>query len=512
MRIKRRAFKKLIYIFDAVLLLLTLLFATACNFDNCSFVGKGSDEPIAPDKPESEITKIADFANGASPDFHSANGYKNNDSFFGCYWSNNNVTFGDGQMKLSLTDGGDRYYGGEYRSNAEYGHGYYSVSMKPLRMDGVISSFFTYTNRPWDEIDIEFLGDDTTKVQFNYYTSGVGGHEYVYELGFDASEEFHTYGFEWLDDCIIWYVDGKAVYKATEDIPVTNAKIMMNLWNVNTEGNESLKDWAGVFTGEGLPGSAYYEWIGFDPAEKEGSGADDGEKIPEGGEVIQGAEVTKPDSGVYKLADFSYGGASGFRAANGWSNGGMFGCAWSNGNVAFADKKMTLTLSESNNSYYGGEYRSDASYGKGYYSVRMKPLKMDGVISSFFTYTGPSDGTRWDEIDIEFLGDDTTTVQFNYYTDGVGGHEYVYELGFDASEEFHTYGFEWRDDCIIWYVDGRAVYKATKDIPITDARIMANLWNVNTQNNPDLIDWAGVFTGEGLPGSAYYEWIGFNAL
>lgn len=44
------------------------------------------------------------------------------------------------------------------------------------------------------EIDIEVLGKDTTKVQFNYYTNGVGNHEYMYDLGFDASEGFHTYG------------------------------------------------------------------------------------------------------------------------------------------------------------------------------------------------------------------------------------------------------------------------------------------------------------------------------
>ena len=29
----------------------------------------------------------------------------------------------------------------------------------------------------WDEIDIEFLGKDTPKVQFNYYTNGQGNHE-----------------------------------------------------------------------------------------------------------------------------------------------------------------------------------------------------------------------------------------------------------------------------------------------------------------------------------------------
>ena len=284
----RKKTKKVILAAFVAALAAAVFFASACSFDKCTG-GQGQiDDQLAslPEKNESEITKIADFAYGNASGFNIANGYKNNDSFFGCYWNRDNVIFADGLMSLKLSDGGDRYYGGEYRSDATYGHGYYSVSMKPLKMDGVISSFFTYTGNPWDEIDIEFLGDDTTKVQFNYYTNGVGGHEYVYHLGFDASEEFHTYGFEWLEDCIIWYVDGKAVYKATEDIPVTNAQIMMNLWNVNASENESLKDWAGVFTGEGLPGYAYYEWIGFDPYVEAPSEPEHPDEKPADGIVI----------------------------------------------------------------------------------------------------------------------------------------------------------------------------------------------------------------------------------
>lgn len=35
-------------------------------------------------------------------------------------------------------------------------------------------------------------------------------------------------------------------------------------------------------------------------------------------------------------------------------------------------------------------------------------------------------------------------MQFNYFTDSRGSHEFLYDLGFDASEEFHTYGFDWQ--------------------------------------------------------------------
>lgn len=177
------------------------------------------------------------------------------------------------------------------------------------------------------------------------------------------------------------------------------------------------------------------------------------------------------------LADVS----SVFECSDGWSNGSMFNCTWRKANVNFSDGSMKLKIDidgtgEGAIPYSGAEFRSKGFYGFGMYEVVMKPIKNDGVVSSFFTYTGPTDQNPWDEIDIEFLGKDTTKVQFNYYTDGKGHHEYLYELGFDASEEFHTYGFDWQADKITWYVDGEAVYSADENIPSTPGKIMMNVW------------------------------------
>lgn len=169
-----------------------------------------------------------------------------------------------------------------------------------------------------------------------------------------------------------------------------------------------------------------------------------------------------------------------WEASDGWSNGSMFDCTWRKENCVFGDT-MQLKIdndpkSSGNILYSGGEFRSKDFYSFGYYETEMKPIKNDGVVSSFFTYTGPSDNNPWDEIDIEFLGKDTTKVQFNYFTDGKGNHEYLYDLGFDATEEFHKYGFEWKTDSITWYVDGEAVYTATENIPQTSGKIMMNAW------------------------------------
>lgn len=198
-----------------------------------------------------------------------------------------------------------------------------------------------------------------------------------------------------------------------------------------------------------------------------------------------------------------------FECSDGWSNGSMFNCTWRKDNVEFSDGSMKLKIdldSEESGSipYSGAEFRSKDFYGYGMYEVVMKPIKNNGVVSSFFTYTGPSDNNPWDEIDIEFLGKDTTSVQFNYFTNGVGNHEYVYKLGFDAAEDFHTYGFDWQADKITWYVDGEAVYTANSDIPSTPSKIMMNVWP-----GTGVDGWLKAFDGN-VPLTAEYKSIDFK--
>lgn len=188
-----------------------------------------------------------------------------------------------------------------------------------------------------------------------------------------------------------------------------------------------------------------------------------------------------------------------------WANGEMFGCRWSPENVSFSVEGLRLTIAQDEKGELtGGEWRTRESFGFGKYEVSMKPIKNTGVVSSFFTYTGPSDGTQWDEIDIEFLGYDTTKVQFNYFINGVGNHEYLYDLGFDASEAFHTYGFEWRNDFITWFVDGEPVHTVTEDIPSTQSKIMMNVWP-----GTGVDEWLGPYDGA-IPLVAEYQQISYS--
>lgn len=219
------------------------------------------------------------------------------------------------------------------------------------------------------------------------------------------------------------------------------------------------------------------------------------------------AASAKPDNNIY--VDFKDGDSLLFEPANGWSNGNMFNCTWRTQNCTFTDGKMQLTIdwdtAGASIPYSGAEYRSTDYYGYGRYEVSMKPIQNDGVVSSFFTYTGPTDNNPWDEIDIEFLGKDTTKVQFNYFTNVEGNHEYIHDLGFDASETFHTYAFEWHKDKIVWFVDGVEVYSATENIPVTEGKIMMNVWP-----GTGVDGWLNPFDDSNLPLTAEYEWISYT--
>ena len=234
---------------------------------------------------------------------------------------------------------------------------------------------------------------------------------------------------------------------------------------------------------------------------------------------------TPMDKTADMISDFRTGDPGDFFASDGWTNGSVFDNWWYKRNTGIKDGYMYLMIDQDWNNhrndadkrqYSGGEYRTNEFYHYGYYECSMQAIKNDGVVSSFFTYTGPSDVVNgqknpWDEIDIEILGKDTTKMQINYYRNGVGGHEQMVDLGFDASQEFHTYGFNWQPDSITWYVDGKEVGKMYGDMPKTPSKIMMNAWpGVSDPNaKENTIDWLRPFNGN-IPLTARYLWVTYK--
>jgi endo-1,3-1,4-beta-glycanase ExoK len=197
--------------------------------------------------------------------------------------------------------------------------------------------------------------------------------------------------------------------------------------------------------------------------------------------------------------------------ADGWANP-LSRCGWNQANTTFAQGFMKQVVNDApiaGKRYSCGSYASRQKFGYGRYETRMKISKGSGVISAFFTYTGiPNDGDPQDEIDIEFLGGDTTKMQTNYFVNGEGHHEKLIALGFDAAYGFHTYAFEWRRNSIEWFVDGRRVRKVTRargPLPSHPGKIGAFIWATN------LSEWAGGFTYQ-YPIAAEYDYILYTPL
>jgi endo-1,3-1,4-beta-glycanase ExoK len=210
--------------------------------------------------------------------------------------------------------------------------------------------------------------------------------------------------------------------------------------------------------------------------------------------------------------------------ANRWANGSPFDNAWRADHVIHDGTAGVMSLRLSNRAYLGqpyssGEYRTRGFYGYGCYEARFRPVGQPGVVTSFFTFAGPYDNGgngRHNEIDVEFLGKDTTIVQFNFWTndDAYGSHnERVLQLGFDAADAAHNYGFRWFDGGLEWYVDGNRVDSfLDTDVVRTPKpsesyqKIMMNVWPVDDT----AAGWAGTFRYEGAR-TAQYEWVRYDA-
>jgi GR25 family glycosyltransferase involved in LPS biosynthesis len=130
-------------------------------------------------------------------------------------------------------------------SREGYRYGQFVAELRPAKVAGVITGLFLHRNAPRQEIDIEFLGNDTTKLLVNvYYNPGYEGArlEYGYrgtpeliELGFDAAEDFHRYEIEWTPTSIRWRVDGRLVCQRVQWNPTLIPHLPMhfhvNLWH-----------------------------------------------------------------------------------------------------------------------------------------------------------------------------------------------------------------------------------------------------------------------------------------
>ncbi|MCC6622674.1 MAG: family 16 glycosylhydrolase [Deltaproteobacteria bacterium] len=182
-------------------------------------------------------------------------------------------------LVLRAQDAGDRRYTSgaiatHDRPDGEHRFGRFEVELRAAKGSGLITAFFLHRRDPWQEIDVEILGRDPTKLLANvYYNPGVDGDLYNYgfsgtpaliELGFDASEGFHRYAIEWDLDELRWFVDDRLVHRRRAGrptpIPHLPMRLHASLW---ANCSEAL---VGPFSGERLPAIATVRSIGVAPS------------------------------------------------------------------------------------------------------------------------------------------------------------------------------------------------------------------------------------------------------
>jgi beta-glucanase (GH16 family) len=171
---------------------------------------------------------------------------------------------------------GERAYeaGEMIYSDATFSQGRLEARLKPNCVSGTVSGFFLYRADPWQELDVEFLGNQPTKVQttinVNKGAEGDRNNEakflkVVSDLGFNACEDFHRYVIEWNAQAVRFYVDDRLIdeRKAGEyELPNLPMSLRINLWPTN------MDYWAGGLNPSQLPAIFEMDWLDISSAKE----------------------------------------------------------------------------------------------------------------------------------------------------------------------------------------------------------------------------------------------------
>lgn len=186
--------------------------------------------------------------------------------------------------------------------------------------------------------------------------------------------------------------------------------------------------------------------------------------------------------------------------SDGWDNGGFMENDWRRSALSTTPEGLAITLDwntpGSKKLFSSGELQSREGFQYGYFEAHMRVPRGEGIVTGLFTYTQPQGRSTWEEIDIEILGRDPRIMEVTYHVHGRSRQTGI-DLGFDASEGFHTYAFEWTEDALRWYVDNRLVHEV-RGARVADLRrsqrFFLQLWNT-----AELYRWAGHINPEEAP-------------
>lgn len=201
--------------------------------------------------------------------------------------------------------------------------------------------------------------------------------------------------------------------------------------------------------------------------------------------------------------------------SDGWSNGPHQNCTWMRGNLKVGPRAELWLTDRANPTrpFACAEMQTLAFYSYGAYEVRLRAAAGPGIVSAFFTYTGPPHGAGrpHDEIDLEFLGKAQRGVWLNYFRAGKD-HANPVPLDFDTTVAANDYAFVWLPDSIRWFANGKLIHEVKKsagaDIPSQPQKLYISIWNGSRGQEA----WLGAFAYPGTPLVAVYDYVAFTAM
>ncbi len=148
-------------------------------------------------------------------------------------------------LKLGKSDT-DIYPSGFIYTKDHFSYGSYSVRMKVSDVPGAVASFFTcsqiaevFSDGTHDEIDFEFITAKPNSVLLTtwYLATGMEGSQQTpthnsfmwTDPSFDI-REWHVYRFDWYQDNVDFFVEGKILWTSTRAIPKREMLIALHLY------------------------------------------------------------------------------------------------------------------------------------------------------------------------------------------------------------------------------------------------------------------------------------------